>query len=149
MIKYRDPLTYICIVTLNHIFLLAIPNYSHMRGITNTIPLLITASHVSRNPCLNFVVYVPPCEAAPLHIYRRQGVRVKGGVDAFLSPRWGGIVIHNPSSLICHNTSVHPKEYSPDTAAVMGVFLAQLRLLMGIPELVINLLEFCTVEEFL
>jgi hypothetical protein len=31
----------------------------------------------------------------------------------------------------------------------MGVFLAQLRLLMGIPELVINLLEFCTVEEFL
>jgi hypothetical protein len=75
-------------------------------------------------------------------------VRVKGGVDAFLSPRWGGIVIQNPSSVICHNTSVQPKEYSPDTAAVMGVFLAQLRLLMGIPELVINLLEFFTVDEF-
>jgi hypothetical protein len=66
-------------------------------------------------------------------------MRVKGGVDAFLSPQWGGIVIHNPSSLICHNTSIpEPKEYSPDTAAIMGAFLAQLRLLMGIPELVIN-----------
>lgn len=100
---------------------------------------LITASRVSRNPCLNFVVYIPPCEAAPLHIYTRQGVRVKGGVDAFLSPRWGGIVIHNPSHMVCHNSSVpEPKEYSPDTAAIMGVFLAQLRLLMGIPELVIK-----------
>jgi hypothetical protein len=66
-------------------------------------------------------------------------MRVKGGVDAFLSPRWGGIVIHNPSSLICHNMSIpEPKEYSPDTAAIMGAFLVQLRLLMGIPELVIN-----------
>lgn len=115
--------------------------HQHYALAEDILPQIITplekklASHVSRNPCLNFVVYVPPCEAAPLHIYRRQGVRVKGGVDAFLSPRWGGIVIHNPSSLICHNTSVHPKEYSPDTAAVMGVFLAQLRLLMGIPEL--------------
>ncbi|KAJ9591063.1 hypothetical protein L9F63_027730, partial [Diploptera punctata] len=64
------------------------------------LPQIITplekklASHVSKNPCLNFVVYVPPCNAAPLHIYRRQGIRVKGGVDAFLSPRWGGIVIN-------------------------------------------------------
>jgi Phosphatidylinositol-glycan biosynthesis class S protein. len=76
-------------------------------------------------------------------------VRVKGGVDSFLSPRWGGIVIHNPSNLICQNTSVQPKEYSPDTAAVLGIFLAQLRMLMGIPELVINLLAFCAIEEFL
>jgi hypothetical protein len=75
-------------------------------------------------------------------------VRVKGGVDAFLSPRWGGIVIHNPSSLICHNTSVHPKEYSPDSAAVMGVFLAQLRLLMGIPELVIIYWHFILLRNF-
>ncbi|XP_069683309.1 GPI transamidase component PIG-S [Periplaneta americana] len=106
------------------------------------LPQIITplekklASHVSRNPCLNFVVYVPPCDAAPLHIYRRQGVRVRGGVDAFLSPRWGGIVIHNPSSVVCSNTSApEPRLYTPDTAAIMGVFLAQLRLLMGIPEL--------------
>lgn len=116
--------------------------YQHYALAEDILPQIITplekklASHVSRNPCLNFILYIPPCEAAPLHIYRRQGMRVKGGVDAFLSPRWGGIVIHNPSSLICHNTSVpEPKEYSPDTAAIMGVFLAQLRLLMGIPEL--------------
>lgn len=120
--------------TFYSVISLEIQKYFH-----KTISLLITASHVSRNPCLNFVVYIPPCDAAPLHIYRRQGTRVKGGVDAFLSPRWGGIVIHNPSHMVCHNTSVpEPKEYSPDTAAIMGVFLAQLRLLMGIPELVIK-----------
>ncbi|KAJ9589616.1 hypothetical protein L9F63_017201 [Diploptera punctata] len=106
------------------------------------LPQIITplekklASHVSKNPCLNFVVYVPPCNAAPLHIYRRQGIRVKGGVDAFLSPRWGGIVINNPSSIICNNISIpEPKIYSPDAVSIMGVFLAQMRLLMGIPEL--------------
>ncbi|KDR07999.1 GPI transamidase component PIG-S isoform X2 [Zootermopsis nevadensis] len=116
--------------------------HQHYALAEDLLPQIITplekklASRVSRNPCLNFVVYIPPCEAAPLHIYTRQGVRVKGGVDAFLSPRWGGIVIHNPSHMVCHNSSVpEPKEYSPDTVAIMGVFLAQLRLLMGIPEL--------------
>ncbi|PSN33756.1 GPI transamidase component PIG-S [Blattella germanica] len=106
------------------------------------LPQIITplekklASHVSKNPCLNFVVYIPSCDAAALHIYRRQGIRVKGGVDAFLSPRWGGIVIHNPSTFICDNESIpEPKVYSPDAASIMGVFLAQMRLLMGIPEL--------------
>ena len=102
----------------------------------------VAASHVSKNPCLNFVVYIPPCKAAPLHIYRRQGIRVKGGIDAFLSPRWGGIVINNPSPQICNNASLpEPKVYSPDAVSIMGVFLAQMRLLMGITEVVSYLFE--------
>nr|CAD7408453.1 unnamed protein product [Timema cristinae] len=102
------------------------------------------ASHISHNPSLNFVVYMPTCDAAPLHIYRRQGMRV--GLNAFLSPRWGGIVIHNPSASICQNDSIpEPKLVQPDSGAIMGIVLAQLKLLMGVPEIEkINKVEILT-----
>ncbi|KAK7794501.1 hypothetical protein R5R35_004719 [Gryllus longicercus] len=94
------------------------------------------ASHVSQNPCLNFVVYVPPCSESPLYIYRQEGVILRGGVNAFLSPRWGGIIIHNPPQDICDNTTVvEPKPVEADWSKIMGTFLAQLRLLVGVPEL--------------
>ncbi|CAG2053851.1 unnamed protein product, partial [Timema podura] len=102
------------------------------------------ASHISHNPSLNFVVYMPTCDAAPLHIYRRQGMRV--GLNAFLSPRWGGIVIHNPSASICQNDSIpEPKLVQPDSGVIMGIVLAQLKLLMGVPEIEkINKVEVLT-----
>nr|CAD7263540.1 unnamed protein product [Timema shepardi] len=102
------------------------------------------ASHISHNPSLNFVVYMPTCDAAPLHIYRRQGMRA--GLNAFLSPRWGGIVIHNPSASICQNDSIpEPKLVRPDSGVIMGIVLAQLKLLMGVPEIEkINKVELLT-----
>lgn len=94
------------------------------------------ASHVSEHPCLNFVVYVPSCNESPLHIYRREGIILRGGSNAFLSPRWGGIVIHNPPLDICADPSEpEPKLIEPDWPKIMGTFLTQLRLLIGVPEL--------------
>ncbi|XP_063217908.1 GPI transamidase component PIG-S isoform X2 [Bacillus rossius redtenbacheri] len=93
------------------------------------------ASHVSQNRCLNFVVYIPPCSAAPLHIYRKQGTRAATTLDAFLSPRWGGIMIHNPPNNICQESDVvEPVVVSPDSPAIMSIILEQLRLLLGVPK---------------
>ena len=51
--------------------------------------------------------------------------------------RWGGIVIANPPSEICEDVeNVELVEVAPNEATVMGVFIAQLRLLLGIPETV-------------
>lgn len=109
----------------------------------DVLPHLITplekklASHVSLHPTINFVVYVVPCENAPLHIYTRSGHRskTKSNVEAFLSPRWGAVVLINPPVEACVNaTDNEPVTIVPEETAVVGTFLAQLQLLLGIPE---------------
>lgn len=58
--------------------------------------------HVSSDPSINLVFYAPPCKSAPLHIYDRQGNRLTNqGVDAFVSGKWGGVVILNPPIQTC------------------------------------------------
>ncbi|XP_076232151.1 phosphatidylinositol glycan anchor biosynthesis class S [Calliopsis andreniformis] len=143
----------------------------------DVLPQVITplekklASQVSLHPTINFVIYAVPCDNAPLHIYTRSGHRskAKANVEAFLSPRWGGIVLVNPSLEACaavksHETAtltpdetcaavkfyesttltaeearaaVKPSEMVtviPEETTVVGTFLAQLKLLLGIPE---------------
>lgn len=46
--------------------------------------------------------------------------------------RWGGVVIINPPVDACISTK--PVEITPNDATVIGVFFAQLRLLLGIPD---------------
>lgn len=54
------------------------------------------------NAILHLIVYVPPCAAAPLHIYDGHRQRSSlNGVDSFLSPKWGGIVVANPDEAVC------------------------------------------------
>ena len=86
------------------------------------------ASHVSVNPRLNFLVYVPTMDGqAPLHI-------VGDGDDAlidsnsFLIPRWGGVCIYN----VPRSNSSADSVAEIDMGKVMGVFLAQLRELLGV-----------------
>lgn len=106
------------------------------------LPQLITplekklASQVSLHPCINLVAYVVPCEEGPLHIYSRNGHRAQAAnIEAFHSPRWGGVVIVNPPVDSCISTnSSEPVEITPNDATVIGVFFAQLRLLLGIPD---------------
>lgn len=85
------------------------------------------------------MTYVVPCDGSPLHIYTRSGHRSKShnNFEAFLSPRWGGVVISNSPPQICQkaiNTIDEADEIIPNEVTVMGIFLAQLRLLLGIPE---------------
>ena len=73
---------------------------------------------VSGRPTLQFVVYVPPAAERPLRL------RPAGAADAFISPRWGGVQIHNPPV----------DEDSLDSRRVVSVLVTQLRLLLGVPE---------------
>ncbi|XP_043285709.1 GPI transamidase component PIG-S [Venturia canescens] len=119
------------------------PRGRHYALPEDVLPQLITplekklASQISLHPCINLVVYVVPCDESPLHIYTKSGYRPKSinNVEAFLSPRWGGIVIANPPSEDCEEAQGDGAvEVVPNAATIMGVFIAQLRSLLGIPE---------------
>ncbi|CAL7942754.1 unnamed protein product [Xylocopa violacea] len=109
----------------------------------DVLPQLVTplekklASQVSLRPTINFVVYTVPCDNAPLHIYTRSGHRskVNANIEAFLSPRWGGVVLINPPVEACVAAkSNEPVAIVPEQTIVVGTFLTQLKLLLGIPE---------------
>lgn len=119
------------------------PSRRHFALRESVLPQLVTplekklASQVSLHPCINLVIYAVPCSSAPLHIYTRSGhkSRTDSNVEAFLSPRWGGVVFINPLRENCEDTPEDkPVTIVPEETAVMGTFLAQLRLLLGIPE---------------
>lgn len=74
----------------------------------DNLPHLITAiegklgTTIGVDPTIHIVVYVPPCDASPLHIYNKRGERAStNGVDSFYSARWGGIIIANPTREDC------------------------------------------------
>ena len=74
------------------------------------------ATHVSSRPRLNFLVYIPPKEKSPLYIDDKDAV----SGNAFLIPRWGGVLIYNGD-----NRNI-------DVDKVMRVFVAQIKLLLGL-----------------
>jgi phosphatidylinositol glycan class S len=84
------------------------------------------ASHVSTNPHINFIVYIPTRDQSPLTILDANGKASSS--NAFLSPRWGGLLVYNVDTI---NQSL-PVDVQVDLLPVMSVFLAQLRLLLGI-----------------
>ncbi|XP_057676994.1 GPI transamidase component PIG-S [Corythoichthys intestinalis] len=80
----------------------------------------------SSNPPLNFLLYMPDAQHSPLHILDPQKRLVAS--NAFHSPRWGGIMIYN----VNRANGTLPVDVHINMAKVMGVFLAQLRLLLGV-----------------
>lgn len=54
---------------------------------------------------------------------------MKGPVDAFTSPRWGGMIIANP---LCPNTTF---VIDPINQLIMSTFITHLHQLLGIPDL--------------
>ncbi|XP_023938055.1 GPI transamidase component PIG-S [Bicyclus anynana] len=99
------------------------------------LPLLLTrleeraATHVSDRPALNLALYVAPCDVAPLAMYDADNNRVMSAVQAFMSPKWGGVVLGNPTKEECEQ-----KLYTPDVKLIMGTFISQLRKLLGITD---------------
>jgi len=84
-------------------------------------------SHVSTNPNINFVVYIPTHDQSPLFIHDESGQA--SSTNAFLSPRWGGLLVYNVNV----TADVTPKQtVSIDMRQVISVFASQLRLLLGI-----------------
>ncbi|CAK1589975.1 unnamed protein product [Parnassius mnemosyne] len=88
------------------------------------------ATHVSERPALNLALYVVPCDRAPLAIYQHDK-KVSAPVQAFISPKWGGVVFGNPTAADCRQES---PVWKPPVKLIMGTFIAQLRELLGITD---------------
>ncbi|XP_050353241.1 GPI transamidase component PIG-S isoform X2 [Nymphalis io] len=97
------------------------------------LPLLLTrlegraATHVSEWPTLNLALYVAPCHRAPLVLHDEN--EISPPVQAFMSPKWGGVVFGNPTPEECQE-----RVYTPPVNLIMGTFLSQLRKLLGITD---------------
>uniref|UniRef100_A0A8C4S2Q7 Phosphatidylinositol glycan anchor biosynthesis, class S n=1 Tax=Erpetoichthys calabaricus TaxID=27687 RepID=A0A8C4S2Q7_ERPCA len=75
--------------------------------------------------CSTFLIIL----TAPLYIKDQNGATVQS--NAFHSPRWGGIMVYNVNEKYSDNNRF-PVQVNIDTVRVMEVFLAQLRLLLGV-----------------
>ncbi|XP_067128042.1 GPI transamidase component PIG-S [Centruroides vittatus] len=102
--------------------------FDHLPSIINPIEAKL-GSHVSVNPSLNFVIYIPSQAQSPLQIYDEKGSQVD--TNAFLSPRWGGFLIYNVPPL--KENATLPRRIDIDMKKVMEVFISQLQLLLGLP----------------
>jgi phosphatidylinositol glycan class S len=87
------------------------------------------ASAVSNDPSLNFILYVAAASQRPLKIHDAKGKPTAN--NAFLLPRWGGVVISNPNTDGGNQFGYALEDLKP----VMEIFVAQLRALLGIREL--------------
>ncbi|XP_038213260.1 GPI transamidase component PIG-S isoform X2 [Zerene cesonia] len=84
------------------------------------------ATHVSQQPAINLALYIVPCDMAPVVIYDADNKKVNAPVQAFMSPKWGGVVL---GAQECGD-----EPFAPNVPLVMGTFLAQLRNLIGITD---------------
>ncbi|CAG8520369.1 15538_t:CDS:2, partial [Acaulospora morrowiae] len=82
------------------------------------------ASAVTSYPTLNFILYVPSLEQSPLYIQDSKGNVVNN--NAFLIPRWGGVVVENPN----RSTGSHTFTFG-ELKSAMSIFIMQLRGLLG------------------
>ncbi|TNN63457.1 GPI transamidase component PIG-S [Liparis tanakae] len=97
--------------------------------VINPVEARLGSNAASSNPVLNFLLYVPDAQHSPLYIQDRKKREVPS--NAFHSPRWGGIMVYNVNSFYGPEV-VFPVDVNINMAKVMGVFLAQLRLLLGV-----------------
>ncbi|KAJ7309071.1 hypothetical protein JRQ81_008365 [Phrynocephalus forsythii] len=97
--------------------------------VINPVEARLGSSAASLYPVVNFLLYVPERLHSPLYIQDKEGAAVP--TNAFHSPRWGGIMVYNVEPETDNETSL-PRRVDVDMLAVMEVFLAQLRLLLGI-----------------
>lgn len=107
----------------------------------NDLPHIITSIEknlgvgITAKPAINLVVYITPCDIAPVHIYNRQNKQAtRQSVDSFISPKWGGIIIANPPAEACYsyNTAQQPVQFYVNTNDVMQIMLYQLQKLLDI-----------------
>jgi len=97
------------------------------------------ASTTRIDPLFNFVVFVPATYHAPTHLIYPNDSIVE--TNAFTIPKWGGILIHNPTHKTAStNMSRHILDLD-DLHGMMQVFLAQFRGLLGIHPLQLTLLQ--------
>ncbi|XP_060747355.1 GPI transamidase component PIG-S [Tachysurus vachellii] len=104
-------------------------NAASLAHVINPVEARLGSNAASSYPVLNFLLYVPEAHHSPLFIrdYKKKEVPS----NAFHSPRWGGIMVYNVNDVYGPEADF-PVHININMAKVMGVFLAQLRLLLGV-----------------
>uniref|UniRef100_A0A673M3L8 GPI transamidase component PIG-S n=1 Tax=Sinocyclocheilus rhinocerous TaxID=307959 RepID=A0A673M3L8_9TELE len=97
--------------------------------VINPVEARLGSNAASSNPVLNFLLYVPDSHHSPLFIRDHSKREVPS--NAFHSPRWGGIMVYNVNEMYGPEAE-RPVDININMAKVMGVFLAQLRLMLGV-----------------
>lgn len=133
-------------------------NYHYSLAEEN-LPHIITSiegklgASIFENPTIHLVVYVPSCDASPLYIYNKKGERTsKNGVNSFLSSKWGGVIIANPTRDECSEWSKNQQKsiINVNSHNVMHVALYLLRqiidLHVDIPPTLANVVPWESVE---
>ncbi|KAJ0173298.1 hypothetical protein K1T71_011474 [Dendrolimus kikuchii] len=87
------------------------------------------ATQVSELSTINLALYATPCEKAPLAIYDSSDRMISAPVPAFMSPKWGGVVLGSPSAADCND---EVPTWQPNIRTIMGAFISHLRKLIGI-----------------
>ncbi|KAF7731813.1 hypothetical protein EC973_008328 [Apophysomyces ossiformis] len=86
------------------------------------------ASTISSHPTINFILYIPSDDQSPLWIHDSRGEPLLS--NAFLIPRWGGVVIKNlPKDTL---NQQHHRLSKDDLKPIMKLFSYQLRSLLGV-----------------
>ncbi|XP_062867533.1 GPI transamidase component PIG-S [Trichomycterus rosablanca] len=104
-------------------------NADSLAHVINPVEARLGSNAASSNPVLNFLLYVPDAHRSPLFIRDHSKREVPS--NAFHSPRWGGIMVYNVNDMYGPEAQF-PVDININMAKVMGVFLAQLRLLLGV-----------------
>ncbi|XP_051903152.1 GPI transamidase component PIG-S [Hippocampus zosterae] len=106
-------------------YTLSVESLAH---VINPVEARLGSNAASSNALLNFLLYVPDPQHSPLRILDHQKRQV--ATNAFHSPRWGGIMVYNVNGF--YEANGEAVDVNINMADVMGVFLAQLRLLLGV-----------------
>lgn len=118
------------------------PLQRHYALSESSLPHIITAieknlgAGITNKTPINLVVYITPCDISPVYIYNKQNQKANlDNINAFISPKWGGIIIANPSLETCKEYMEKPHEkvsFFVQTNDVMQIMLYQLQKLLDI-----------------
>lgn len=118
------------------------PMSRHYALSESSLPHIITAieknlgSGITDKTPINLVVYITPCDIAPVYIYNKQNQKAaRDNINAFISSKWGGVIIANPSMETCKEYNANPNQkvsFFVDTNDVMQIMLYQLQKLLDI-----------------
>ncbi|XP_031632221.1 GPI transamidase component PIG-S isoform X2 [Contarinia nasturtii] len=90
---------------------------------------------IHESPTIHLIIYIPPCDNSPLYLYNSKGQRATNKtIDSFLSQKWGGIIISNPTAGECSQwmSNQEKVEVNINTHSVMHAALFLLRRIIDI-----------------
>lgn len=88
---------------------------------------------IHESPTIHLIVYIPPCDKSPLHVYNSKS-KNNNSINSFLSSKWGGIIISNPTAEECSgwNENQEKVEVVVNSHDVMHTALFLLRQIIDI-----------------